>query len=86
MRKLHRVVVGMAAGNNAMTYVCTNPACGWRGGPTRLSPFCPLCGALVEDLDHLERKAIRQDAGFSEEDAERLAKEDMEKWREGECI
>jgi hypothetical protein len=63
-----------------MTFSCTNPACGWRGEQTRLSPFCPLCGSHVEDPDLLERKAMRLDAGFSEADAERLAKEDLEKW------
>ena len=72
-----------------MTYSCTNPACGWRGNtPGLLSRnphkprklYCPECKSEIEDLDLLERKAIRQDAGFSEEDAERLAREDLEKW------
>ena len=75
------------------TYRCTNPACGWQSIERiawRMAyaayrghvALCPKCGFHIEDLDLLERKAIREDAGFSEEDAERLAKEDMEKWRE----
>jgi hypothetical protein len=36
----------------------------------------------TEDLDFLERAAIREEAPLSREDAERLAKEDLEKWRE----
>jgi hypothetical protein len=79
-----------------MTYSCTNPECGWRGedpgyyqsdgrdmfGYPIEALFCPLCLSPVEDLDLQERIAMRRDAGFSEEDAERLAMEDMEKWRE----
>ena len=73
-----------------MTYSCTNAACGWKGDSIYSRPVyglisgitCPLCDSPVEDLDLLERKAIRQDAGFSEKDAERLAIEDLKKWRE----
>jgi hypothetical protein len=34
-----------------------------------------------DNVDLQERIAMRREAGFSEADAERLAKEDMEKWR-----
>jgi hypothetical protein len=70
-----------------MTYRCTNPKCERKGKEPTVDLYahnlsiCPECGFLTEDLDLLERKAIRQDAGFSKEEAERLAIEDLEKWR-----
>ena len=78
-----------------MAYTCTNPACTWRdkdpkmglllskySTATNMGEVCPKCGFQVEDLDFLERVAIREEAPMSREDAERLAREDLEKWRE----
>ena len=73
-----------------MTYRCTNPACGRRGprsevfdhfdGTSKRYWLCPECLCNAEDLDFLERAAIREiDGGLPREDAERLAREDMEK-------
>jgi len=73
-------------------YRCTKhnkhfPRCDWNGdSPVHLHLHaprrCPVCGSQVEDLDFLERAAIREEAPMDREDAERLAREDLEKWRE----
>ena len=59
-----------------MTYRCTNSACGWKGKrPDHHTHFemgrpgwivaCPKCGDFANDLDFLERAAIREEAPMS---------------------
>ena len=63
-----------------MTYTCTNPACTWTGEPLWIGyAVCRQCASPAEDLDWQERAAIREEAPMSREDAERLAREDLEK-------
>ena len=68
------------------TYRCTNPTCGWKGKISNKLYYtmngilrCQRCLWPLEDLDFLERAAIREESPMSRDEAERLAVEDMEK-------